>query len=339
MELKIGVIGCGAIGREHIARLNGKLQGGKVVAVSDLFFEGAKKVADSIGASAYENGQDLVNDPNVDAIVVTSPGFAHKDSVMQAIAAGKPVFSEKPLATSAADCLEIVEAEIAAGKHLVQVGFMRRYDKGYRQVKALVDENKYGLPLMLHCTHRNPAVGESYDTPQAVTETMIHEIDVLHWLIDDEYESAQVVIPRSTKNTHPKLKDPQIMMLRTKGGICIDVEVFVNCRFGYDIECEVVCEEGVIKMPEPSFPMVRAEGARHTPIETDWKTRFIEAYDVELQDWVFSTLKGEVNGPTAWDGYLASVTADALVKAQISGAIEPIVTDAAPLFYKNHEAN
>lgn len=87
----------------------------------------------------------------------------------------------------AKDCLDIVEAEMATGKHLVQVGFMRRYDKGYRQVKELVDKKACGEPLILHCTHRAPKVGADYDTSQAVTETMIHEIDVLHWLINDEY--------------------------------------------------------------------------------------------------------------------------------------------------------
>ncbi len=66
----------------------------------------------------------------------------------------------------------------------------------------------------------------------------------------------------------------------------------------------------------------------------DWKTRFIEAYDTELKEWVESTLEGKVNGPTAWDGYLASVTADALVKAQTSGVIEPIVRKDTPDFYK-----
>lgn len=334
MKLKIGVIGCGRIGKEHIVRLSEQLQNSEVVSVCDTVMESAKKVGKTIGAKVYENDRQLIDDPDVDAVVVTSPGLAHKESVLKAIASGKPVFTEKPLATSADDCRKIMKAEMKAGRKLVQVGFMRRYDKGYRQIKKIIDARTYGDPLILHCTHRNPAVDESYDTPQAVTETMIHEIDVLHWLINDEYEAAQVVIPKSTKNTHANLKDPQIMMLRTKTGICIDVEVFVNCRFGYDIECEVVCEEGAVKMPEPSFPMVRVNGTRTTPIETDWKTRFIEAYDVELQEWVNSTLEGHVNGPNVWDGYIASITADALIASQTSGKIEPIITGQIPEFYK-----
>lgn len=87
-------------------------------------------------------------------------------------------------------------------------------------------------------------------------------------------------------------------------------------------------------MAEPSFPLVRKDASRCVALETDWKQRFIEAYDVEIQDWINSTLSGEVNGPTAWDGYLAAVTADALVKSQGSGRAEPIQTGAAPVFYK-----
>ena len=82
--------------------------------------------------------------------------------------------------------------------------------------KEALATGEYGEPLILHCTHRNPEVGTNYNTPMAVHDTAIHEIDVLHWLVDDEYESAQVVIPRVTKYSHSELKDPQIMMLRTK---------------------------------------------------------------------------------------------------------------------------
>lgn len=336
MELKIGVIGCGAIGKEHIKRLQNKLQGCKVTAVSDVFEESAKSAATLAGGVKwYTNVPSIVDDDDVDALVVCSPRFAHKEAVLAAIAAQKPVFTEKPLSTTAADCKAIVDAEIASGKHLVQVGFMRRYDKGYNQVKSLLDAGDFGAPLIVKCTHRNPEVGTNYDTPMAVHDTAIHEIDVLHWLISDEYVSAQVLMPKCTKHTHPALRDPQIMLLKTKSGVIIDLEVFVNCKFGYDINCEVVCEEGVVHMPSPSFPSIRKDGYFATPIEQSWINRFIDSYDTELQNWALCAQRGIVTGPTAWDGYVAAVTADALVKSQRTGKEEPILTGEQPAFYQS----
>ncbi|NCB93945.1 MAG: Gfo/Idh/MocA family oxidoreductase [Clostridia bacterium] len=332
--LKIGVIGCGGMGKDHIRRVTNKIQGAEVVAVSDVFEESAKAAAEICGAKVYTDANALIDDPEVEAVMIVSPGFAHVDSLLKAVEAGKRVFCEKPLCTTAADCLKVVKAEEEAGKHLIQVGFMRRYDKGYQQVKEALDSGNFGEALMLHCTHRNPEVGTNYNTPMAVHDTAIHEIDVLHWLVDDEYESAQVIMPRVTKYSHSELKDPQIMLLRTKKGVCIDVEVFVNCKFGYDINCEVVCEDGAIKMPQPMYPDVRKSAAVSTTIDTDCFVRFKDAYDTEIQAWVDDAASGVINGPTAWDGYLASVTADALVKAQETGAIEKIETAIEkPAFY------
>jgi len=332
--LKVGVVGTGAIGQEHIARITNKLVGAAVVAITDVNDANAKKAAALCGARVEKDSAGVVNAPDVDAVLVCSWGPAHAESVLQAIAAGKPVFCEKPLATTAKDCKKIVDAEVACGKQLVQVGFMRRYDKGYLQMKELIDSGEFGEPLLVHCAHRNAEVGESYVTPMAVYDTAIHEIDTLQWLVGDDYVTAQVITGKDTKHSHAKLRDPQMMILRTKGGITIDIEVFVNCKFGYDIECEVCCEEGIIKMPEPNFPTVRKDMNRSVYIEQDWKRRFSGAYDVEIQEWINSTLKGEVNGPTAWDGYTAAVTADALVKSQETGGIEPITTGERPSFYK-----
>jgi myo-inositol 2-dehydrogenase/D-chiro-inositol 1-dehydrogenase len=332
--LNIGVIGTGAIGQKHIARVTSRPVGAKVGAVTDINQENAERASALSGARVEKDGVSVVHAADVDAVMVCNWGPAHAASVLQAIEADKPVFCEKPLATTQEDCLRIVDAEMAGGRRLVQVGFMRRYDKGYLQMKEAIDSGEMGEPLLVHCAHRNQAVGESYTTPMAVHDTAIHEIDTLHWLIDDEYVSAKVIAGKDTKYSHSKLKDPQMMILRTKGGVTIDIEVFVNCRFGYDIECEVCCEEGILRMPEPSFPMIRKDQNRSVHIEQNWKRRFGDAYDAEIQQWIDSTLKGEVNGPTAWDGYTAVVTADALVKAQVTGAIEPITTGKRPAFYR-----
>ncbi|GAC1038602.1 Gfo/Idh/MocA family oxidoreductase [Pseudomonas sp. No.117] len=335
MTLNIGVIGTGAIGREHIRRLSHTLLGSRVVAVTDINAEQATRVVQELGIAAevYPDGHALIAAADVQAIVVASWGPTHEEYVLAAIAAGKPVFCEKPLATTAEGCKRIVEAEQAHGKRLVQVGFMRPYDAGYRQLKAVVDAGRIGAPLMIHAAHRNPTVSEHYSTDMAITDTLIHEINVLAWLLDDHYVSAQVVFPRKAPAAREHLRDPQVVLLETAKGVRIDVEVFVNCQYGYDIQCEIVGERGIARLPEPTSVQLRSEARLSNEILMDWKDRFIAAYDVELQAFIDDLAAGQLTGPSSWDGYIAAVTADACVKAQDSGAIEPIGLPSRPAFY------
>ncbi|WP_210501834.1 Gfo/Idh/MocA family protein [Pantoea ananatis] len=335
MTLKLGVIGTGAIGQEHIRRCNNVLQGARVVAVSDINVEGAQAALQRLNSDAQvcKDGYEVIQSPDVDAVLVTSWDPTHEEFTLAAIAAGKPVFCEKPLAMSAEGCRRVVEAEIQHGKRLVQVGFMRPYDAGYRALKKVITDGEIGEPLMLHCAHRNPTVPENYNTEMAITNTLIHEIDVLRWLTSDDYKSVQVVFPRVSSKARPHLKDPQIVLFETQKGVRIDVEIFVNCTYGYDIQCEVVGEEGIARLPEPSSVQLRKQAKLSNTILVDWKDRFIEAYDVELQAFINDVKAGQLTGPSAWDGFAASVAADACIKAQKSGAIEPIEMPARPAFY------
>jgi myo-inositol 2-dehydrogenase / D-chiro-inositol 1-dehydrogenase len=335
MSLRIGVIGTGAIGRDHARRINQVLAGASITALSDVNLDGAKAVKADIAPDAeiFAKGEDLVASDRVDAVLVTSWGATHEEYVLAAIAAGKPCFCEKPLATTAEGAKRIVEAETAHGKRLVQVGFMRRYDAGYRMLKQVVD-SEIGRPLMVHAAHRNPTVPDQYVTPMAIHDTLIHEIDVFRWLLDDDYVSAQVVFPRASSHTHAKLKDPQVVLLETAKGIRIDIEVFVNCRYGYDIQCQVVGEEGLAYLPEPMSIVMRRDARLQNAILTDWKDRFIDSYDVELQDFIAAAAKGTASGPTSWDGYVAAISSDACVAAQEApGTIVPISLPARPALY------
>lgn len=317
MTVKIGVIGTGMIGRDHTRRIQQVLTGGEVVAFSDVNLEGAKALRDDLAPDAeiFESGQALIASDKVDAVLVTSWGATHEEYVLAAIAAGKPVFCEKPLATTAEGAKGIVEAEVEHGKRLVQVGFMRRYDKGYNQLKDTLN-SELGAPLMVHAAHRNPTVPEQYVTPMAIHDTLIHEIDTFRWLLDDDYVATRVTFPRTCSASHAKLRDPQIVTLITKKGVVINTEIFVNCKYGYDIQCEVVGEEGVARLPEPMSVVMRKNAKLQNPILTDWKGRFVEAFDTELQNFVDTAATGTVEGPSAWDGYMAAVTSDACVAAQ-----------------------
>ncbi|TDQ54210.1 Gfo/Idh/MocA family oxidoreductase [Actinorugispora endophytica] len=338
MTVNVGVIGAGMIGADHTRRLGTVVSGARVTAVTDIDADRAAALAATAGARVLPGDLELIGADDVDAVLVASWGPAHARSVLAAVEAGKPVFCEKPLATTAEDCLRVVEAEQRHGSRLVQVGFMRRYDAGYREMKRIIDEGGIGAPLMVHCAHRNPSVPESYHSAMATHDTAVHEIDAVRWLLSDEIVSAQVLTPRRTSHRFEHLQDPQIMLFETAGGARIDVEVFVNCRYGYDIRCEAVGETGTVSLPDPARPVVRGGGRAGTAVLQDWKKRFAAAYDDEIQDWVAAAATGGAAGPDAWDGYAAAMICDATVEALGSGGVVATGVKDRPAFYAREEA-
>ena len=306
MDLQIGVIGLGAIGRDHVKRLSQRITGCKVVAVSEVNEAVGKEVAEQYGARFYADGEELINSPSVQAVMVTAWDPAHAQYVMASIKAGKPVFCEKPLATEVSECEEIVRAEQELGRRVVQVGFMRRYDPGYQELKRAIQEGKIGQAMVVHACHRNMSHAATMTSEMSIKNSGAHEIDVLRWLLEDEYVSGQVVLPRQSRiSAKEGLQDPQIMMLRTEKGICIDVEISQSSGYGYDIQCEVVGDLGTARLPDPPAVITKTDCSRTTAISPDWQSRFVEAYNIELQDWVDRTRMGqEPGGASAWDGYM-----------------------------------
>src|SRR5688500_11346161 len=185
------------IGQEHIRRLAGGPGGSRVVAVADADAERAVTVAGQLpGAKALPSGEELIASDAVDAVVVTSWGPTHEPYVLACIAAGKPVFCEKPLAATQEACRRIVEAEVAAGRQVVQVGFNRRDDPAHRALKRAVDDGAIGAPLMVHCAHRNASVPGHYTRDMSIADTAIHEIDQVRWMFGQEISGVQVFTPR-----------------------------------------------------------------------------------------------------------------------------------------------
>jgi myo-inositol 2-dehydrogenase / D-chiro-inositol 1-dehydrogenase len=335
MTVRVGVIGTGMIGQTHIQRITEVVPGGQVVAVTDVDTALAGQVAAGLpGARVHQTGQELIADGDVDAVLVTSWGATHEEYVLAAIAAGKPVFCEKPLAPTAEGAMRIVEAEMAAGRRLVQVGFMRRYDPAYNELKDALDSGQAGAPLLMHCAHRNPSAPPyGFTTDMIITDSAVHEIDLVRWLFDEEIAATGILRPRPTSKVSEGLQDPLVVLLEMASGILVDVEVFVNAGYGYDIRAEVVGEAGTLALADTGGVTVTRQGRRGSRVPANWRERFGRAFDAEFTDWLRAVAAGTTTGPGSWDGYAAALATDQCLRALSTGSRVAVTMPERPDFY------
>ncbi|MCP8708267.1 Gfo/Idh/MocA family protein, partial [Streptomyces sp. AC04842] len=318
--LGIAVIGTGRMGADHVRRIDRVISGARVAAVVDIDRGRAEAVAAGVdGCTAYGDADEAMASADVDAVLVASSGAAHEEALLAAFARDLPVLCEKPLTPDAASALRVMEAEVALGHRLVQVGFMRRYDTEYVRLKALLGTGQLGRPLMLHNRHRNVASPPFFTSSMLITDSVAHEVDVTRWLLGHEISAVTVLCPSSSSGAPGGLRDPQFVVLETDGGALSDVEIFVNCGFGYQVQAEAVCERGTARIGDGHELVTNMAGRWGGTIPQDWTERFAQAYDDEVQAWVDATRRGEVTGPSTWDGYAAAAVCEAGVRALETG--------------------
>lgn len=334
-QLRVGLIGAGKMGADHALRLQERISGVRLAAVADPDLDRAQQVAGSCGARAAADAFEVIDDSAVDALVIASPGAVHEPLLLAAVERGVPVLCEKPLTPDAKSSLRVVEAEEARGKHLLQVGFMRRFDAEYAELKRLLDAGDLGTPLMLHCVHRNAATPPGFTSEMMIYDSVVHEFDTARWLLDSEIAAVEVRAPRSSSEAPEGLLDPQLVTIETTSGALVDVEIFVNCGFGYQVRCEAVGERGTALIGAEGGPLVHGGGRWGGFISDDFRDRFGAAFDREFQRWADAARQGRTDpaAASAWDGYAAAAACEAGVRAQKDEARAEVELVERPDFY------
>jgi len=328
-DLRIAVLGVGMMGAFHVDALSNRVRGAQVRVVNDFFAEKADGVAAHVGARAVSDPMAAINDPEIDAVLIASPGAAHDEQVNACLDRGIPVLCEKPLTTDIASAYAIVAKEAALGRPLVQVGFMRRFDAEYVALKKLITDGDLGNPLMVHCTHRNPAVPDLFTSEFMIRDSVVHEVDVARFLLDEEITSVQVIKGTATSAAPAGTSDPMIVIFETESGRIVTDEIYVRTGVAYEVRTEVVGEQGSATIGlDQNLVVKRAGGRWGGQITPSFVERFGAAYDTELQRWVDAARDGTIDGPGAWDGYAAVAVCEAGVTAVRNG--EKVLVQLGP---------
>ena len=305
------------MGADHARKLARVVSGAVLAAVTDFDARVAGAVAGEFGARVHADGVELIDDPAVDAVVIATRDDTHADLVLAALRAGKPVMCEKPLAPTADRCREVVAAQAALKipVDLVTVGFMRRFDPPYIALREQVRSGELGAPLIAHCVSRTVHTYPGGDSASSITQSAIHELDIVPWLLDSPIVEVSWQHGRSSVNSAGR-QDPQFYLMRTAADVLVTVELFLNARYGYDTRCEVVMEAGTSALTLPTHIVTDVERRRAVAYPEDWIPRYSDAYRIELQEWIDSIAKGRPSTlATAHDGLRASLVADALVES------------------------
>ncbi|WP_416405128.1 Gfo/Idh/MocA family protein [Arthrobacter sp. LFS091] len=333
--LRVAVIGAGRMGADHIKRLSTRIHGAEVAAVVDVDLARAQAAIEGIdGAVALASADEALNNGDVNAVLIATPGFLHEEILYKALEKDFPILCEKPLTPDAESAWKVVQAEQALGHKRIQVGFMRRFDAEYSALGAIIRNSELGELLMLHHQHRNPSTPEGFTNEMLINDSVVHEFDAIRYFTGEEITSVQVRLGKPTRSAPNGQHDPQHVLLETESGVLADVEIYVNAKFGYQVATQASFEDGIVSIGGDNGPYVQAAGKWGGNVTPGFEERFGAAYDVEVQAWVDAALRGEIGGPTAWDGYATAACCEAGVEAQKSGEKVKVQLNTKPDLYK-----
>lgn len=322
MSLAVGIIGTGVMGAEHARILQEETRGAHLSAVCDA--DPARAAV--VGTATFSDPVALIRSDSVGAVIIASPDATHAALVAACLAVGKPVLCEKPLAATTAEARAIIDAELALGLRLVQVGYMRRFDPAYEEMLAARIAGTLGQAMILHNIHRNVSAPDWFVGAMPITSSFVHEIDISRWLLGSEMATGQV--------TAGPGGEPLMITMTTDRGEIVSTEVFMNATYGYHVHAELVGRSGSIAMAQPSLTRSNL-GLRHGHAwPENWVPRFKDAYRRQMNAWVQGVKTGKPTGASAWDGYLASAIAERLAGAMARGQAATFDFGPTPALYR-----
>lgn len=316
-KLGVCVIGAGRAGLIHAVNFAKGIKNARLTAISEPNRETAEQACHELELERhYLDYRQALEDDAVDAVVVVTPTDYHKDIVIAAADAGKHILCEKPMAMTVADCDEMIAAVEKNGV-VLQIGFMRRFDRGFVYAREQVRQGAIGDVVLVKSLTRGPSIPQywQYDIAKSngpLAEVNSHDIDTLRWFTDSEFEHVYAIAGNyrcpEVREEFPDFYDSVVMMATFANGMQGNIDGAVAVRYGYDARLEVVGTEGVLfvgRLDQSGVVVCNRANGLKAPAVESWRNLFTEAYHHEDQGFVDAVLNGTPPAVSGHDGKMA----------------------------------
>lgn len=326
--IHIGVIGLGRMGQIYSQHVAHRIDGARLHGITDSLPGVAEEMASRFsGVRVYPTYQELLADPAIQAVIVATPTSTHREIVVAAAQAGKAIFCEKPTALSLAETDAMVAAVEQAGVPF-QIGFMRRFDKGYLAAKEKIQQGVIGQPVTIRAISRDPhrtslEFADPAKSGGLLVDMAIHDVDVCRWLMEDEIEQ---VYAQAGALVYPELAtvgdvDNAMVLARFQRGGLGYLEASRNARYGYDIQCEIIGSEGALRvgyLRETPILVLTPNNVSHDVVPY-FMERFGPAYAAQIEHFVACVQEGRTPAVGPQDARIALQVCLAASVSQLRG--------------------
>jgi len=301
-RFRLAVVGAGRAGLVHAANA-AQLGNAELACIVEVDAERARTVAAELDTHAYATLEQALAHEFFDGVVITTPTFTHRELTMQAAAAGKHVFCEKPLALTVDECdVMIASAEDACVA--LQVGFVRRFQPEFVEAKRRIDAGEIGAPMIVKSLTRGPGLPPAWahELPRSngmLAEVCSHDFDCVRWLTGSEIERvyAETANVKGADRgvTAADFYDNAVVALRFESGALGTIDGTCPADVGYDARVEVLGTEGLLVVgSHERLPLleIRTRGSGDVPVFASWQQRFERGYREELQAFVEAAQHG-----------------------------------------------
>jgi len=327
-KLGMGVLGVGAMGKQHALNIRRFIPEAQLIAVADSNLSRAQQVAAELEIKyAYNSIEDLVSRKDIQAIVIVTPAKFHTPAMKICAEAGKDIFCEKPFTLAVEEADEILDLTTKSGVR-VQVGHVRRYDPPNVRAKKRIEAGEIGDPVIFKSLARDPAPPSVAYMSSGVNgmffqDSTVHEFDLGRWIMNDEISEihaygAVLVFPEIAQFDDI---DTALVNVKFCRGSLGAIENYMQCGYGYDIRTEIVGSKGTIitgYLQQTAELVLTVDGAK-TDIVDHFLVRFADGYLNEMRDFVKNILADREPAVNAFDGRQAVAAAAAAENSYRTG--------------------